>query len=297
MAFWSLVGMLLFPFGKTLLAMPPIPDQTDPAVCPGFTLPPASPELDQILAAQQAISEAVFPAGGADYLYCEEGAWWIDEELNEAKEIHSGTDNPISGVTFGGDDFLFYPFFISDIDLDTLNLDGDILQKANDEHLNLSFVGGIIETALGTSGFMGFYSAVDDGSGRSLTIIPYLTTDSFNERYNDWFILGINRWEFSHDKIGTCLSNHYIDYGVCLDKALIDYAACLKRALIGSGSATIIICLTPGVGQIVCGVSFLVGMFAGLLVCRTNHDADVAKCEVQWKADQLKCNPPSSNGG
>jgi len=181
MALWSLAAMLFFPLGKTLFAMPPMPDQTGAAVCQEFTLPPSSPELDQMLAAQQAISEAVFPAGGANFLYCNEGTWLLDEDLNETKEIHSEMDNPISGVTYGGDDFLIYPFAISDIDLTTLGLNSDDLQWAQDHNLTMSVTGGIIETAVGRTGYFGFYAGIDSDTGvRTRMLVPYATDDTFD---------------------------------------------------------------------------------------------------------------------
>jgi len=303
MAFWSLVGMLLVPFGKVMASTQPMPEQTGPAICPGFTLPPASPELDQFLAAQQAISEAVFPAGGANYLYCNEGIWFPDAEINELNEIQSDQDLPISGVTNGGDNFLLYPFFVTDIDILSMNLSHEQLQWAQDNHMSMSYNGGIIETSLGRTGFYGIYIAFDDGSnGRFRMMVPYDTDDIFQIFYSFYYIQ-----QPATNKIKTCLgkakSQFQTDVGCCA----IDMNTCYKLGdndITGAATVCVITAaLVPPAGVPAmwgCIAAQGIGIWFWHRHCHIVYDGCVAKANNRYKDAKKACDTdptPSGSGG
>jgi len=305
MTFWSLAAMLLMPLGKAMASTPPMLDQTDPAVCQGFTLPPPSPELDQILAAQQAISEAVFPAGGANYLYCDEGVWLLDQDLNETKEIHSDQDSPISGVTYGGDDFLVYPFMVDDVDITTLGLSPDELQWVQDHKYAASMVAGEIETALGATSFFGMYQEIDDGNGgMDYFIIPFEMDDSFDLIYSLWFFMP--KPQGSPDpglqQRQDCIAKAYVDFNKCVANAKIDYQTCSHSHLpgiiggaVGCGlgarlGGTLGHKIGTFTGGVVgCALGALAVSLAKLNDCTNAFLGDLAKCKSDLAIDNAAC--------
>jgi len=307
MAFWSLLAMLLMPFGKAMASTQPMPDQTDPAVCQGFTLPPASPELNQILAAQQAISAAVFPAGGANYLYCNEGTWLPDQELDETKEIHSDQDNPISGVTYGGDDFLIYPFLVMDLDTMNMNLTQDQLQWAQDHNIKMSMVGGIIETTLGQIGFYGLYLGyiASDGS-RARILMPYLTNDAFDSIYSLYFGAGINK-AFYNAEITACFQDDLDNFNLDVSFCKIDYSVCMRSTSDVAGGAVIVCAIGGAIGTLfppaglAVGLGCMLGAVASaqsvFMGCANTYDGCMLKAWLKLQAAIAKCVASASGAG
>lgn len=266
------------------------PGPSNPDPCNGITPPPPSAELDAIYAAQEAISAEVFVAGVQEFQYCHEGAWVLD---TSPVVIEDATSGPTTGETLDEEYLQLFTFLKIDVDMEE-SLEGDDLQWAIDENYDVSLIGGIVSSTMGSTGFFGLYQAIDDGQDRVHVLIPFEQTTAFDPLYEAWFGGGT-----AHvGPLGDCIQAAYIQYQACLDIAKNSLDGCMDNlwpmmltggaigCLRGAGKGGYLGILGMLIG---CGLGALAFGLAAISVCLNNYNAAVGNCAIQLQADIDQC--------